>query len=130
MKRIWPVVKPLIIIVIFCILFLAATFIEVSLRARGKESILVENFAIPHAKVTAERMPDFLWVGTEWWINIDSPIPLELELDSIATAIIPSGVHNISMDHDYNNLSDYGLNFRGDFPSKIIVRPVGSSSAK
>lgn len=111
--------------VVLSALFFSAVFLEVYLRVRETESIPIDASEVPGTTVTSSRRPDFLWAGTAWWIDTESPVPFELEIDS-SKAEIPKGTHTIFSNHDYNNLREYGLEeFRGDFPEKVTVRPTG-----
>lgn len=104
-------------------LFISFIILEEYLRARATAPIPVNDAAVPGTIITAASKPDFLWAGRAWWIHIDSPIPIELEIDS-ARVKITEGKHRIFWNHDVENLSDYGILCRGDYPTEITARPI------
>lgn len=114
--------KGILLVLIFFGLFVAGVFVEMSLRVAKRESIPVDNTLSPDVTITASRMPDFLWVGTAWWINYESPVPFELDFGSGSSSAVPAGTHNIYSNHDHSNLDDYGLSLSRDFPDTIFVR--------
>ncbi len=106
----------------FCGLFVAGVLMEVSLRAAKTESIPVDSSLAPDVTITASRMPDFLWVGTAWWIDYESPVPFDLDIGSGIISSVPAGTHKIYSNHDHSNLAKYGLRFSREFPETIVAQ--------
>lgn len=88
--------------------FVAACLGESALRGTQRTAIPVTVPRGLQARISAFVRPDFLWVGDDWWINIESDTPLNLSIDGEWQAVIPSGSHTLSSNHDVNNTSDYG----------------------
>ena len=114
--------KGLIAVLLVCWLFVAGIFLEESLRAAKTVSIPVDSSQVPEVMITASRKPDFLWVGTEWWIDYESPVPFDLDIGSGRPSKVPAGTHKIFSNHDYSNLGHYGLSLSKDFPEAIVVQ--------
>jgi len=113
--------KRILFAVAFCGLFVAGVFVEVSLRAAKTESIPVDSKLAPDVTITASRMPDFLWAGTAWWIDYESPVPFDLDIGS-GSSLVPAGTHKIYSNHDHSNLDKYGLSLSRDFPMTIVAQ--------
>ena len=114
--------KGILLVLVFCGLFVAGVFVEMSLRAAKTESIPVDSMLAPDVTITASRMPDFLWIGTAWWINYESPVPFDLDIGSGSSFSVPAGTHTIYSNHDHSNLDDYGLSLSRDFPDAIVAQ--------
>ncbi|MFK5924890.1 MAG: hypothetical protein QM496_22145 [Verrucomicrobiota bacterium] len=104
------------------VVFVAGVIFDEYLRSRYTVSIPVDTSNITGVKVAASRKPDFLWLGTAWWIDTDSPVAFELEIDSSIVAKVPAGAHKIFYNHDYNNLSEFDFRFDGDHPSLVSAQ--------
>ena len=116
----WP--KRILTALAFCGLFVASAFVEMVLRAAKTESIPVDSTLAPDVTITAARMPDFLWLGTAWWINYQSPVSFDLDIGGGRAAQVPAGTHKIYSNHDHSNLDEYGLSLSTDFPKTIVAQ--------
>ena len=114
--------KGILVALVFCCLFVAGVFLEMSLRSAKTESIPVDSTLAPDVTITASRMPDFLWVGTAWWIDYESPVPFDLKIGSGSASKVPAGTHKIYSNHDHSNLDGYGLSLPKDFPETIVAQ--------
>ncbi len=114
--------KGILVGFVFCGLFVAGVFVETSIRAAKTESIPVDSTLAPDVTITASRMPYFLWVGTAWWIDYDSPVPFDLDIGSGSMSQVPAGTHTIYSNHDHSNLDEYGLSLSRDFPETIVAQ--------
>lgn len=115
-------IKGILVTLLLLVLFVAGVFLEVALRSAKIESISVDSTLAPDVTISASRMPDFLWVGTSWWIEYESPVSFDLDLGSVSSSQLPAGKHRIYSNHDYSNLEEYGLRLSQEVPERIVVR--------
>jgi len=120
--------KLIIITVVLCGVFVASVLLEEFLRATQAVSIPIDSSEVPEVTITASRKPDFLWLGTAWRINYESPVPFDLDLGNGSASEVPAGKHKIFANHDYSNLDQYGLKLSKDFPESIVVQSAKSPS--
>lgn len=113
--------KRILAVGVICGLFVAGIFVEVSLRTAQKRPIPVDNTFAPDVIINASQMPGFLWTGTQWWINYESPVSFVIYL-GWDSSLVPAGTHRIYSSHDNNNLNKYGLIYMGITPARIVVR--------
>lgn len=111
-------------ITICVIIFLGPILGEAFIRSMSRETQTIHLKQIPEAKVTLTTMPDFLWMGTSWWIETNSASPLILNLEPHQSAIIPKGSHTIHCNHDNSNLSNYGFEFNRAVLSQITISAI------
>jgi hypothetical protein len=116
--------RGIIVAALLCGVFVAGVFLEEILRAANAVSIPVDSSEILEVTISASRKPDFLWLGTAWWVDYDSPVPFDLDIGSGSSAQVPAGTHKIFSNHDYSNLDQYGMKFSEDFPGGIVARPT------
>jgi hypothetical protein len=114
-------------ILLYCGVFIAGVFLEVSLRAAYEVSIPVDSSELPAVTISASRKPDFLWLGTAWWIDYESSVPFDLDIGTGNAVQVPAGKHRIFSNHDYSNLDKYGLKSAVEIPETIVARPTKSS---
>ena len=92
-----------------CVLaIIAACLGESALRETQRTAIPVTVPDGLPARVSAFVRPDFLWLGDDWSIDIQSDTPLNLSIEGKWQATIPRGSHKVYSNHDVNNTSDYG----------------------
>jgi hypothetical protein len=103
--------------------FAFAVFVESSIRSRYREPMSIVGLPINNASVTGTWMPDFLWAGKAWKIDIKSDEDLELILDD-KVYIIPKGSHQIHSNHDHTNTGQFGGQEFWGYPENIEVRPL------
>ena len=74
-------------------------------------------------KVAAEGyvVPDFLWLGKAWWVDVSSDTPITLDFDRRWTANTPVGKHQIRHSHDGNNTTDYSKARWWEAPTIVTV---------
>jgi hypothetical protein len=121
-KSVGPVVKVLGIILFCFLVFFGGVVAELMFRARSRVAIPVTTTGAPAAQVSAYAQPDFLWMGTMWWISIDTDVQVDVVLDGIWTAKVPAGSHRIYSNHDDDNTARYGPVTRSIVPKTITVQ--------
>ncbi|MDB5341226.1 MAG: hypothetical protein JWN70_6845 [Planctomycetaceae bacterium] len=89
------------------LLFVLAVFLEIYPRSLAARSIPVEFKTPVRAKVSAGFMPDFLWSGEAWWVEVESNEPVLIDFDGKWSATIPPGDHRVYGNHDNNNTRDF-----------------------
>lgn len=104
-------------------LFVALTLGEEYLRSLQARPIPVELATGLPASVSASQRPDFLWAGVAWHIEVNSTVPVELEVDGRTRIHLPAGETTIYSNHDVSNTSDYGLGLMPHPPNGISVKP-------
>ena len=104
-------------------LFVFAVFVESSIRSRYERPMSIDGLPIKNASVTGTWMPDFLWAGKAWRLEIQSEDDLELILDD-KVYIVPKGSHEIYSNHDHTNTGQFGSQEFWGYPEKAEVRPL------
>lgn len=100
--------------------FLAIAFAEELIRSTQRESMHVNGLPLPNVQITAMWQPDFLWAGKAWWIDIETNVPLVIQLDTWRGEV-PSGKHKVFGNHDYTNTGDYGKTQFWGKPKEVKV---------
>jgi hypothetical protein len=121
--------RPLKVIgyVLFCgFLFVALTIGEEYLRSLQAKPIPVELAPGLPVSVSASQRPDFHWAGVAWHIEVESTVPVELEVDGRTRIHLSVGKTTIYSNHDVSNTSDYGLGLMPHPPTRISVKPSPS----
>ena len=104
-------------------LFVSTVFVESSIRSCYAQPMTIGGLPIKNASVTGTWMPDFLWAGKAWRLEIKSEDDLELSLDD-KVYIIPKGSHEIYSNHDHTNTGKFGSQEFWGYPVKVEVRPL------
>lgn len=108
--------------VVAVIVVIMAIMAEAWLRQRHSEPLALEGLPIAGAVVSGFHMPDFLWSGRAWWIEIETQEDLILELDDWSGEI-PAGTHTIFSNHDATNTGEYGSRDFWGFPNSLRIQP-------
>jgi hypothetical protein len=98
--------------------------IEGGLRSAMALPIPIDRSLAPDVNIRAIRKPDFLWLGTAWWIEYESPVAFELQIGPENSSRVPAGRHRIVSNHDYRNLKSFGLAFIEDGPDVVVARKL------
>ncbi len=115
--------KTVVRIAIAVAVFVFAVFVESSIRSRYEGSMSIDGLPGNNASATGTWMPDFLWAGKAWKLEIQSDDDLELSLDG-KDYIIPKGSHEIYSNHDHTNTGQFGSQEFWGYPEKVEVRPL------
>lgn len=118
MKRVMTISA---LIVLAIVLFVCAVKIDVRTRRARAAPMTIAGVPITGVEISGEHMPDFLWQGRAWWIEIDTDRPLLLTLDEW-TGRIPVGIHRVYSNHDHTNTHDYGDTQFWGFPKTVSVQ--------
>jgi hypothetical protein len=115
------ITKTLVFIAIVIGLFFGAAVTETWVRRTQVAELAIAGVPIEGVNISGAYMPDFLWQGRVWWINIDTDKPLVLTLDGWSGQI-PVGVHKVYSNHDHTNTGTYGDRQFWGFPQTVSVR--------
>jgi hypothetical protein len=108
------------VVVAFAV-FVCAVIGDAWIRATQIAELSIAGAPIQGAEISGASMPDFLWTGRAWWIEVDTDKPLLLTLDDW-TCRIPVGVHHVYSNHDHTNTGQYGDRDFWGFPETVSVR--------
>jgi hypothetical protein len=104
-------------------IFVFAVFVESGIRSRYGSPMSIDGLPINNSSVTGTWLPDFLWAGKAWRLEIQTDDDLELKLDD-KVYIIPKGSHVIYSNHDHTNTGKFGGQEFWGYPEKVEVRPL------
>lgn len=104
-------------------MFVFAVFVESNIRGRYGGPMSIDGLPVNNASVTGTWIPDFLWAGKAWRLEIQSDDDLELSLDD-KVYIIPKGSHEIYSNHDHTNTGQFGSQEFWGYPERVEVRPL------
>ena len=69
-------------------------------------------------------MPDFLFLGTAWWLDINTDRPVILEINNLYQCSFPAGITRLHYNHDTTNISEYTDDlYNGNLPLNITLKP-------
>lgn len=106
------------------LLFLVCTVTgDAWIRGTQTSELSIAGTPVDGAEISGAYMPDFLWAGRAWWIEIDTDKPLLLSLDEWSGRI-PVGVHKVYSNHDTTNTGQYGGRDFWGFPKSVSVRAM------
>ena len=114
-------VKIVMAVAIALTLFVSMVFVEASIRSYYGGPMNVEGLPVNKASVKGSWVPDFLWVGKAWRLEIQTDEDLELSLDDNLYTI-PKGSHVIYSNHDHTNTGKFGDQEFHGYPKKVGVR--------
>ena len=120
MKRL---AKTLIGVAAAFMFFVCAVLGDAWIRGTQTAELSIAGTPVDGADISGAYMPDFLWAGRAWWIDIDTDRPLLLTLDEW-TGRIPVGVHRVYSNHDHTNTGQYGDGDFWGFPESVSIRAV------
>lgn len=106
---------------LWAFLFVLACLAECGIRAIFREEIPVVRSSESDVVLSAYHQPDFLWMGTAWWISYETDLPFSIDLGDGNSVVLPAGKHSIFSNHDFSNTRDYGIKFKGDYPDTIAI---------
>ena len=104
-------------------IFLFAVFVESGIRSVYGGPMSIDGLPLNNSSVTGTWMPDFLWAGKAWRLEIQTDDDLELKLDD-KVYIIPKGSHEVYSNHDHTNTGKFGGQEFWGYPEKVEVRPL------
>ncbi len=110
-------------------LFVFAVFVESGLRGRYGSTMSIDGLPIKNVLVTGTWIPDFMWVGKAWEIEVKTEEDLELTLDG-QVYFIPKGSHRIYSNHDSTNTEQFGSRKFSGYPKKVEVRTKAQANAE
>ena len=120
MKRI---AKILVGITVAFVIFVCAVIGEAWIRGTQIAELSIAGPPIEGTEISGAYMPDFLWAGRAWWIEIKTDKPLLLNLDEWSGRI-PVGVHKVYSNHDQTNTGQYGDGEFWGFPESVSVQEM------
>ncbi len=103
----------------FVLIFVLGVIGESKLRQSKLTEIEVLGAPLEGVEASAHSIPDFLWIGRSWWVEIDTAVPLRLHLDEWVGRI-PKGQHRIYSNHDHTNTGDHGAKDFWGYPGRIL----------
>ena len=116
--------KVIITISISILLFIVAVVSESAIRLQQQQNLTFEIENSENLVVTGVSMPDFLFSGNAWWLDINTDRPVILEINNLYQCSFPAGTTRLHYNHDTTNISEYtdGL-YNGSLPSNITLKP-------
>jgi hypothetical protein len=117
------VAKIIVGVAIALAVFVFAVIGESSIRSRYGGSMSIDGLPVNDACVNGTWIPDFLWVGKAWKLEIQSNEDLELNLDG-KVYTIPKGSHEIYSNHDHTNTGKFGKQEFWGYPDIVEIRSL------
>ncbi len=111
------------IIAISLAIFTLLIFVEPNIRGHYGGPMSIDGLPISNTNVAGAWIPDFLWAGKAWKLEIQSSIDLKLSLDD-KDYIIPKGSHIIYSNHDRTNTGQFGNQEFWGYPKKTKIHPL------
>ena len=116
--------KVIITISISILLFIVAVVSESAIRVLQQQNLTFEIENSENLVVTGVSMPDFLFSGTAWWLDINTDRPVILEINNLYQCSFPAGITRIHYNHDTTNISEYTDDlYNGNLPLNITLKP-------
>ena len=116
--------KVIITISISILLFIVAVVSESAIRVLQQQNLTFEIENSENLVVTGVSMPDFLFSGTAWWLDINTDRPVILEINNLYQCSFPAGITRLHYNHDTTNISEYTDDFyNGNLPLNITLKP-------
>jgi len=116
--------KVIITISISILLFIVAVVSESAIRVLQQQNLTFEIENSENLLVTGVSMPDFLFSGTAWWLDINTDRPVILEINNLYQCSFPAGITRLHYNHDTTNISEYTDDlYNGNLPLNITLKP-------
>ena len=116
--------KVIITISISILLFIVAVVSESAIRVLQQQNLTFEIDNSENLVVTGVSMPDFLFSGTAWWLDINTDRPVILEINNLYQCSFPAGITRLHYNHDTTNISEYTDDlYNGNLPLNITLKP-------
>lgn len=116
--------KVIITISISILLFIVAVVSESAIRVLQQQNLTFEIENSENLLVTGVSMPDFLFLGTAWWLDINTDRPVILEINNLYQCSFPAGITRLHYNHDTTNISEYTDDlYNGNLPLNITLKP-------
>ena len=116
--------KVIITISISILLFIVAVVSESAIRVQQQQNLTFEIDNSENLVVTGVSMPDFLFSGTAWWLDINTDRPVILEINNLYQCSFPAGTTRLHYNHDTTNISEYTDDlYNGNLPLNITLKP-------
>ena len=116
--------KVIITISISILLFIVAVVSESAIRVLQQQNLTFEIENSENLVVTGVSMPDFLFSGTAWWLDINTDRPVILEINNLYLCSFPAGTTRLHYNHDTTNISEYTDDlYNGNLPLNITLNP-------
>ena len=106
------------------LLFIVAVVSESAIRVLQQQNLTFEIENSENLVVTGVSMPDFLFSGTAWWLDINTDRPVILEINNLYQCSFPAGTTRLHYNHDTTNISEYTDDlYNGNLPFNITLKP-------
>ena len=116
--------KVIITISISILLFIVAVVSESAIRVLQQQNLTFEIDNSENLVVTGVSMPDFLFSGTAWWLDINTYRPVILVINNLYQCSFPAGTTRLHYNHDTTNISEYTDDlYNGKLPLNITLKP-------
>ena len=116
--------KVIITISISILLFIVAVVSESAIRVQQQQNLTFEIENSENLVVTGVSMPDFLFSGTAWWLDINTDRPVILEINNLYQCSFPAGITRLHYNHDTTNISEFTDDlYNGNLPLNITLKP-------
>ena len=116
--------KVIITISISILLFIVAVVSESAIRVLQQQNLTFEIENSENLVVTGVSMPDFLFSGTAWWLDINTDRPVILEINNLYQCSFPAGITRLHYNHDTTNISEFTDDlYNGNLPLNITLKP-------
>ena len=116
--------KVIITISISILLFIVAVVSESAIRVLQQQNLTFEIENSENLVVTGVSMPDFLFSGNAWWLDINTDRPVILEINNLYQCSFPAGITRLHYNHDTTNISEYKDDlYNGNLPLNITLKP-------
>lgn len=116
--------KVIITISISILLFIVAVVSESAIRVLQQQNLTFEIENSENLVVTGVSMPDFLFSGTAWWLDINTDRPVIQEINNLYQCSFPAGITRLHYNHDTTNISEYTDDlYNGNLPLNITLKP-------
>ena len=116
--------KVIITISISILLFIVAVVSESAIRVLQQQNLTFEIDNSENLVVTGVSMPDFLFSGTAWWLDINTDRPVILEINNLYQCSFPAGITRLHYNHDTTNISEFTDDlYNGNLPLNITLKP-------
>ena len=116
--------KVIITISISILLFIVAVVSESAIRVLQQQNLTFEIENSENLVVTGVSMPDFLFSGTAWWLDINTDRPVILEINNLYQCSFPAGITRLHYNHDTTNISEYTDDpYNGNLLLNITLKP-------
>ena len=116
--------KVIITISISILLFIVAVVSESAIRVLQQQNLTFEIENSENLVVTGVSMPDFLFSGNAWWLDINTDRPVILEINNLYQCSFPAGITRHHYNHDTTNISEYTDDlYNGNLPLNITLKP-------